>query len=562
MAYAREDPKITCLFRYRDLIDETLLRHEEVIEQEGACWWGWWRRPHEDSRDDIWTALSAANPDQPITVGLFDSGAREGHRSIRRASVIGVIPPTRNNEGQPMRPSVPANENHLIPAYYRASPFSRAWLKLKKIDRQPLNFFGKYRYASAPRLPGIAEAVLNSLVNKMIVDADELRMMDTTIWHVLFNPGDLGPRFLAPSLRVREPVTAEPLLLQGDSILHLSDMHYSTRPGKHAWDSSWSLAAALNSALVEHREKTGRRSAVGALVLTGDFTSIGDRKEFKQAAVAINSVMGNLGLGSDHVVVVPGNHDIQWSKPKLEKYNSKGLPVQAPAKARRNYVFFYKELLGHSPNRDLSMGRRFVLPGGYLVDVCGLNSSSLETGRKYLAGMGRVTPGAFATVRASLGWRCDERSHALRVVALHHHVTNTEDVEDPREYYTGFGMAVDAKQILRDAAGCGVQLLLHGHRHRQFVWGSDVYNLPEFTNGRWKLGRVAILGAGSAGSTDVDPRAHFFNLITINGGSLIVEMFKSTNCSEFKCVSTWTADCAIGPDGFSLGDWNWVTPEG
>jgi len=68
---------------------------------------------------------------------------------------------------------------------------------------------------------------------------------------------------------------------------------------------------------------------------------------------------------------------------------------------------------------------------------------------------------------------------ALRVLALHHHLTLTEDLEPAKGYGAGFGIAVDAPRIMRLAARYGVQLALHGHKHRVFMWRSKVYKLPE-----------------------------------------------------------------------------------
>jgi len=38
----------------------------------------------------------------------------------------------------------------------------------------------------------------------------------------------------------------------------------------------------------------------------------------------------------------------------------------------------------------LAMERRFVLLSGIVIEICGLNSSSLEAGRNSLAAMGRI----------------------------------------------------------------------------------------------------------------------------------------------------------------------------
>ena len=61
----------------------------------------------------------------------------------------------------------------------------------------------------------------------------------------------------------------------------------------------------------------------------------------------------------------------------------------------------------HEPNDDFSMGRRFVFPHGGIVEICALNSSSLEQGENWLAGMGMVRKTVFSGVRKELGWETE-----------------------------------------------------------------------------------------------------------------------------------------------------------
>jgi len=81
---------ISFLFRYRDLVAATLEEHRKIITEHGWCWWGWWKRPSEDSRSDIWRELEQqTEAGQPVPVGLFDSGSGK----VYRALVAGIIEP-------------------------------------------------------------------------------------------------------------------------------------------------------------------------------------------------------------------------------------------------------------------------------------------------------------------------------------------------------------------------------------------------------------------------------------------------------------------------------------
>ena len=177
------DPKIEFLFRFRDLVAHTLNEHEAIIKEHGSCWWGWWKRPSEDNRLTVWSKLAEEAKNNPSTgglpVGLFDSGTGKVHS----AWVTEVILPESDSATTSGRIDVPAAEKKLVPAYYRDSPFSRAWIRIVKIEHD-IAFFGEFSFAEAPKLPNYDPATLNRLKDKVIVDPDELRGMDTTIWAV------------------------------------------------------------------------------------------------------------------------------------------------------------------------------------------------------------------------------------------------------------------------------------------------------------------------------------------------------------------------------------------
>jgi hypothetical protein len=80
-----------------------------------------------------------------------------------------------------------------------------------------------------------------------------------------------------------------------------------------------------------------------------------------------------LDLDPDRFVIVPGNHDIQWTK--SETYDDTKEVTEAPELAKKNYQKFYREFFRDEPHPMLAMGRRFVPPSGIVLEICGLNSS-------------------------------------------------------------------------------------------------------------------------------------------------------------------------------------------
>lgn len=305
------------------------------------------------------------------------------------------------------------------------------------------------------------------------------------------------------------------------------------------------MAEAIQQAVGDRR--------IGLVLITGDFSFTGKPEEFSEAANSINRLLGLFNLDKDRLLIIPGNHDIQWTK--AENYDETAKVEQAPEAARRNYMDFCRQLYGHDPDASLVMGRRFVLPSGMVLEVCGVNSSSLETGKDFLAGMGKVDESSLDKIAKQFHWH--QSSAAFRILCIHHHLALTENLEPIKDYYRGYGIAIDAPKTLRTAASNHVQLVLHGHKHRPFVWASSVYELPEHTHQKWALGRVAMLGGGSAGSVETDGKRNYFNLLHLKGNEMQLEMFRSENTSPFELMRTWTASIVLDSEGrLSLRDWN------
>jgi len=544
--------EIQFLFRFRDLVADTLSEHERLIADQGSCWWGWWKRPSESYREAAWQTLREALRSQgEVPVGLFDSGTGRVH--VAWISDV-IVPDKHSADG---RVDVPDTERKLIPSYYRESPFSRAWMRIVRITRN-MDFFGAYSFANAPILPNYDAKTLNHLRGKVIQDADELRSMDTTIWMVRpRQTGDLQDKVLLTIPAVPTPVSFDVIQCDSNLILHLSDIHFAlgSNRKKHVWrtekeanDQGRTLVEAIDAAL------KGKR--IGLLLITGDLTFIGSEEEFNEALASIRLLLGIFNLSADQVVIIPGNHDIRWTNDTEYKDDSE--VVNAPPTARANYARFYEQLYRHAPNEQLSMGRRFLLPNGMSIEICALNSSSLETGRQFLAGVGRVNEAAVEDIANELRWKDrSAASMAIRILMIHHHLALTEDLEPTAGYPRGFGLALDAPRILRMAAAFGIQLALHGHKHRAFLWRSFVFELPENTRPNYFLGEIAIIGAGSAGSIDTDAQSNYFNLLDLQPHSLLLDIYRSKSKGVFQSMQKWKAPLSMAEKSgeLRLGVW-------
>lgn len=341
--------EIHYLFRFRDLIAPTIVEHRKMIEDpaKSACWWGWWKRPTEDARPDIWSALEKdATEKLPLRIGLFNSGTG----NVYGAWVSKVIKPL----GDPnSAPPLPKDDEELVPEYYRKSPFSRAWMRMVDIEEKPIEFFDKYSFDQAPPLSNYSDAVLRRLKDKVIKTADELRGMDTTIWTVRARRGfDHDEVILLTTRALSLPVSRDSVDLQRDTILHISDPHFAT--GKHRSKHIWALESETSGrkarpTLAEAISLALNKKPVGLILITGDLTFTGEEEEFGEAATSITRLLGNLNLDKDRLVIIPGNHDIRWTK--MDDYDPKAKITEAPEEAKKTTRVFIKSSLDIIPTR-------------------------------------------------------------------------------------------------------------------------------------------------------------------------------------------------------------------
>ena len=173
--------------------------------------------------------------------------------------------------------------------------------------------------------------------------------------------------------------------------------------------------------------------------------------------------------------------------------------------------------------------------------------------------MGYISEAAFTQVRAGLGWNNAE-SAALRVLAVHHHLAITENYEEKEGFIRGYGLAVNAVRIQRRAAEKGVQLALHGHKHRAFIWRSAVYELPDGNPNEFFRGNLSIIGGGSAGSADPRATKTYFNLLSVQPKELCLDLFQSAERGgDFQSIAKFTAALSIENGRLMLGEWVWVS---
>jgi len=89
-------------------------------------------------------------------------------------------------------------------------------------------------------------------------------------------------------------------------ILHLSDLHFGTEINAKNWTSQ--LASDLKYELACSR--------LDLLIISGDIANRATPEEYRAAASFVKQIMSQFGLSAEHVIIVPGNHDVDWGVAK------------------------------------------------------------------------------------------------------------------------------------------------------------------------------------------------------------------------------------------------------
>jgi len=125
------------------------------------------------------------------------------------------------------------------------------------------------------------------------------------------------------------------------TVLHLSDLHFGRHHRFEADEGLGSLLDRLRQDLDERRDRDGLRPDL--LVVSGDLAEHGQRQEFDRAHRFLQSLARLLELPVRRVVLIPGNHDINWNKSRAYFEDCAGDGVE-PVEPYFRKLVFYKQL--------------------------------------------------------------------------------------------------------------------------------------------------------------------------------------------------------------------------
>jgi DNA repair exonuclease SbcCD nuclease subunit len=293
-------------------------------------------------------------------------------------------------------------------------------------------------------------------------------------------------------------------------ILHLSDLHVVSNQNKRS--------KLLNSKVIlTDLEKINKKN-IDAIIVSGDITSnVKDKKyktrhevEFENALLFIKNLIKELDVPLENVIIVPGNHDIDWEEPPFY--------VGKVHKSDINYRNFFTKLFLDEPNEYLS---KTFFDKNSNIGIMGLNSCLLCK-EKEKAWIGYVGDTQFNfSLNELTKKKCSLDS--FRIAVLHHHLVPVTYVEDIPVEDKHLSLTLDAEGMLKKLLQNRFDLVLHGHQHQPFcAIESRIYRGDKLSLKKDKLTgneSIVVIGAGSIGAPLKELgiiRKNLYNVIEIS----------------------------------------------
>lgn len=292
------------------------------------------------------------------------------------------------------------------------------------------------------------------------------------------------------------------------TILHISDLHFG-KPLEAPNDRLLCTpegAKSLADKVFRSYYQINEAPSIDALIVTGDMTDSARPEEFSLASVFIKHLMEWFTLNSSRLLIIPGNHDVDWNVKDLEQ----GAQYES-------FSQFYKGIKGKDWKHDQPDVVEYPMFGTEDCGVLfGFNSCSVEN--KLWRGLGYVRPGQMDFAKTWLEDR-EQTQYSLRIAALHHHIFPVHGYEVSHGRFAKFfdekkeddrppiSIMLNASNFLRNCSNFGINTILHGHSHAQFIASKTRYFQP-YDEGveqpRISSRSVVVIGSGSASNKNAD----------------------------------------------------------
>jgi len=473
--------------------DDAISEHQDIIDKNDYAWGGWWAQSHEYLPDNlnIINTLKVTSQEKEIVLFLLNSETNKLYR-------VNVGDLRYSIE----KKKIESPDKARTPEYYQNYPLL-LWFKMTKISN-PIKDrdINKYSYCDCLKEYKITDRYNSDIYNKKIISSiAELSSQDRSLFFIRKSKnGD--EEYKVSTLLTRgdkENIATNYKQINGNSIILLSDLHFSDDISKHAfknsklkkdYDKKLLSQAVYETIINEYGES--KAEDIAAAILAGDLTYRGTKTEFSEMKEFIIGLYNQYAMNMDQIIIVPGNHDINFGDKEGETEVD-----YAGFESKLNYIELYEDLYKVTPNDYLAIARKIILKNQLAIDIVGFNSNHLQQVEKRFQGMGFVGAEQIEMIEREMKWSKD--SYSYKILVLHHNIHPVEYIQKP-EFDYAYSTCLDAGLLSSFITRNKINLVIHGHKHQEHFIEVG-YKTKDCREG--ELFYYNTLGLGSAGSTEL-----------------------------------------------------------
>lgn len=467
------------LLRYRDITPSinTIDEHNKVVKEKGRVLWGWWKKGSEQMPDPyLFEIAEEMKRNLSISkVFIINSGTYE----LYEATLYKIHYDLGGAKDFP-------NNIEFCPQYYSTEHLP-AWFELGEIQKvtNGLQELSQYVFSKSNRsIPNSSSCLSESEIGQIVRDIDFLEK-NISFWFIN-KVEDFVAQDMCYALNISNGVWPT----KGKYILHLSDIHFGDNHGfKNPLGGKQDLVAKqeLCDAILEDLKVQGiSTDDIAIIIISGDLTWRANPHEFSNALDFLYKLKNYFGLSNKQIIIVPGNHDIEWVD---ENGN-------IDSNAELNYYNFYHSFYNVFPEKTFMRIGKFKV-NGKVICIIGLNSCRLESMSN--AGFGYVGREQLCKMQQYLNANKDID---IICAVCHHHLLPVNYLEEINTNEKEISMMLDAELVIRTLIANRVNVILHGHQHQPYY--SQIRRIiPEYIDEFGKKvkldGILSVVGGGSCG---------------------------------------------------------------
>lgn len=208
--------------------------------------------------------------------------------------------------------------------------------------------------------------------------------------------------------------------------------------------------------------------SLSACVISGDLVDAGENKEvYKDVFENLTAFSKEwFGDATDRFVIIPGNHDVQWSvRSRSDKRSADGYKM-ALASFYDKYDFLFKM---YEEFGDFLWDIKLFICKNFKVLICGIDSTLVETSAT--RGIGYISNSQREKIESAIAdLKLIDDSECIKIAVIHHHVVPIlKDITMEGEHKDRPSLTYDSRDFMRWLTKNNFSLVLHGHQHKPFI---------------------------------------------------------------------------------------------